>query len=278
MNEHSSNLAAALALLQTKLPEIKKTEFAKVETQKGSYSYTYANLAGISAQIMPLLGDLGLSFIAKPTFSGERFVLAYSLLHTSGEREDGEYPLPTTGTPQAIGSAITYGRRYCLCAVTGVAPEDDDDGAAAEAMAQTEQGTAQRRTRPSGGQSTQRQRPTAQRAAGQAPALPGEEHGDGVTRDQMGRVMKLFNQIGGRYTDRSERLAASTAIVGRPIASATELTKVEASQLIYRLDKVAAAGEQAEARLAEMVEERQGVDDGDPLAYVADDAQPDGAP
>jgi ribosomal protein S20 len=52
-------------------------------------------------------------------------------LHTSGEKVSGEYPLPTGGSPQALGSAITYARRYCLCAVTGVAADDDDDGAAA---------------------------------------------------------------------------------------------------------------------------------------------------
>lgn len=136
-------LAAALAKLQADLPRIAKSETGKVEgtTKDGkrySYEYSYADLAGISAAIMPLLGANELAFIAKPTYVGERFVLAYSLLHSSGEREDGEYPLPQTGTPQAIGSAITYARRYCLCAVTGVAPEDDDDDAAA-AQAQASQ-------------------------------------------------------------------------------------------------------------------------------------------
>jgi hypothetical protein len=104
-----------------------------VETSKGSYSYTYADLAGISEQLLPLLTNCGLSFICKPTVTERGFVLAYSLLHVSGEREDGSYPLPTSGTPQQVGSAITYARRYCLCAVSGVAPEDDDGRAAEEA-------------------------------------------------------------------------------------------------------------------------------------------------
>ena len=60
-------------------------------------------------------------------------VLAYVLRHTSGGEDGGEYPLPSANTPaQQMGSAITYARRYCLLAVTGVAPEDeDDDGASA---------------------------------------------------------------------------------------------------------------------------------------------------
>jgi hypothetical protein len=42
-------------------------------------------------------------------------------------------PPPTRGTPQQIGSALTYARRYILCAVTGVAPGgEDDDGKAAQ--------------------------------------------------------------------------------------------------------------------------------------------------
>jgi hypothetical protein len=131
----TKSLAEALAVLMTKLPEIKKVSEAKVETKGGgSYKYSYADLAQISRVLLPILGECGLSFIAKPTMTEDgRMVLAYRLRHVTGESEDGQYPLPTGGTPQSMGSAITYARRYCLCAVTGVAPEDDDDGAAAQA-------------------------------------------------------------------------------------------------------------------------------------------------
>jgi hypothetical protein len=147
-DDRRGSLAAALAQLQTHLPQIKKVSTGKIEgtTKAGkefSYAYKYADLADISEALLPLLGEVGLSFIAKPTFVDGRFVLAYSLLHESGEREDGEYPL-TGSTPQQIGSAITYGRRYCLCAVTGVAPEDDDDAARAVG-AQAEEGASELR-------------------------------------------------------------------------------------------------------------------------------------
>ena len=129
----ADSLAAALAELQTNLPEIRKSETAHVKSDKGNYSYSYADLAAISRALLPRMGPLGLSFTSRPTMVGDRFVLAYALVHTSGDREAGEYPLPSGGSPQAIGSAITYARRYALCAVTGVAPDsDDDDGAKAE--------------------------------------------------------------------------------------------------------------------------------------------------
>ncbi|HEY9411080.1 MAG TPA: ERF family protein [Jiangellaceae bacterium] len=127
----TENLAAALAQLQTELPEVGKGNTAEVQTKTGGkYKYQYADLADVSKAILPRLGALGLSWVTRPTLNGEgKFVLAYELLHTSGESKAGEYPLQL-GTPQEMGSAITYARRYALCSVTGVAPESDDDDAA----------------------------------------------------------------------------------------------------------------------------------------------------
>lgn len=127
------SLAAAISAVQAQLPEIRKGETAEVETKTGrKYRYQYADLADVSKVILPILGRHGLSWITRPTLVDGRMVLAYELLHTSGDSRTGEYPLPVDGTPQELGSAITYARRYALCSVTGVAPAaDDDDGAAA---------------------------------------------------------------------------------------------------------------------------------------------------
>lgn len=139
-------LNAALAAVQRDLPRIDKGKTAKVPTKNGGeYTYSYADLADVAQAIKPLLGAHGLAFTTWPTLTGNRFVLRYELLHESGEQKDGEYPLPSpldVGA-QALGSAITYARRYCLCAVTGVAPDDDDDAAAADAKRQAEQAAEQ---------------------------------------------------------------------------------------------------------------------------------------
>lgn len=127
-----ASLAEALAALQGRLPHVAK------DAENPHFRSKYANLESITAALMPVLSSLGLSFVARPTFYGgldtpNLFVLAWSLRHVSGESEDGFYPLPSGGTPQQVGSAITYARRYALCAVTGLAPGgDDDDGNAAE--------------------------------------------------------------------------------------------------------------------------------------------------
>ncbi|MEU4391618.1 ERF family protein [Kribbella sp. NPDC023855] len=142
-------LAAALAHVQAELPAIVAREVAKVtgETKQGkpvSYTYKYAGLATVAASVLPLLGKHGLSFTAWPTLIANRFVLRYELLHASGQRLGGLYPLSEdVRSPQAMGSQITYARRYALCAVTGVSPEDDDDAAAAEADRQAQRADRQ---------------------------------------------------------------------------------------------------------------------------------------
>ena len=121
------SLAAALAAFQAELPRIGKGNTADA----GTYKYKYADLADVSSTVLPLLGKHGLSFSAKPMLDeAGKFVLEYTLRHSSGEQDGGRYPLPT-GKPQDVGSAITYARRYALSAITGVAPDTDDDGASA---------------------------------------------------------------------------------------------------------------------------------------------------
>ena len=135
-------LFEALARFQANLPKIAKGETAQVPTkQGGSYSYKYADLTDISEVAMPRLGALGLAFIARPTTREDgKFGLAYSLVHVSGQREDGFYELNIHGmTPQQIGGLITYARRYCLCAATGIAPGGDDDDAAGAQQAAVRQ-------------------------------------------------------------------------------------------------------------------------------------------
>lgn len=55
------------------------------------------------------------------------------LLHTSGEwlKSTVDVPLDKI-TPQGLGSAITYARRYGLAAMLGMVADEDDDGQAAE--------------------------------------------------------------------------------------------------------------------------------------------------
>lgn len=131
----ASELTKALSAVQGALPVIDKSKTADVQTKNGgSYSYKYADLSAICEKLYPLLAENGLAWTTQPTINDAgRFVLLYSLRHVSGESIDGVYPLPSPdGRPQDTGSAITYARRYTLCSVVGVVPDEDDDGQGAE--------------------------------------------------------------------------------------------------------------------------------------------------
>lgn len=93
----------------------------------------YADLAAVRDAIIPVFNKHGLAIIQTPTtddFSG--FALETRIVHSSGEQMIWSFPLPSdTSKMQAIGSAISYARRYTLSAIAGVASEEDDDGNAA---------------------------------------------------------------------------------------------------------------------------------------------------
>jgi hypothetical protein len=212
----TDTLASALAQLQANLPRITKGETAVVPTKTGgSYKYTYAGLGQISDVVLQLLGKLGMSWVTRPTLNEHReFVLAYRLLHISGDSIEGEWPLQK-GTPQEMGSAITYARRYTLCAVTGVAPDDDDDDGAAATKAAT----------------TRRQQ-----KAEPAPKEPAVERPEGaITATQMRHMQALFGDM--KITDRGNKLAYAIDVVKRQLNSSTELTEAEADQVIDSLKR-----------------------------------------
>lgn len=129
----SEQIAAALLAVQADLPAVGKPNTADT----GQYSYRYADLKDVTDTILPTLADNGLVWTTMPTVNENGApMLHYQLLHISGESIEGWYPLPSAaGHPQNLGSAITYARRYALCAVTGLAPDVDDDAQAAQEAA-----------------------------------------------------------------------------------------------------------------------------------------------
>ena len=89
----------------------------------------YVSLSAILSAIQEPLAKNGLSFCQFP--SGDNG-LTTILMHKSGEwLQDTVNTQPVKNDPQAIGSAITYMRRYALGSILGLNIEDDDDGNAA---------------------------------------------------------------------------------------------------------------------------------------------------
>ena len=222
MTGQPASLAEALIALQARLPRIAKD----TDAQYGKY----ANLASIHDAVFPLLAEFGFAWVCRPTLEDGRFVLAYSLEHAaSGGRRYGSYPLPVDATAQQIGSAITYARRYCLCAVLGIAPaEDDDDGDAASVPPPTWVPPANPRSR------------KAERHRGPLPddqwTSPAPEDRPGsITDDQRRKMMALFTKAG--ITDRTDRLAYAMSKLDLPeLATSNDLSMRQAGELIAHLE------------------------------------------
>lgn len=125
------NLNSALSAFQSTIPVPTKDSSADA----GKYTYGYASLDALVPVIFPRLSAVGLAYVAVPDVNEQGvFGLRAKLVHTSGEEVGGFYPLGSPNAPaQAIGSAISYARRYALLSLTGVAPTgEDDDGASAQ--------------------------------------------------------------------------------------------------------------------------------------------------
>lgn len=166
-SETTGQLIKALAEAQGKFPKIAKDKTAEVAMKSGGkYSYGYADLASVLDVIRPVLAEHKIAVVQAPDLDDEgRLLLISRLAHESAEWIESRYLLPVDASAQEMGSAITYARRYSLCALAGVTAEDDDDG--------------QRAGKPSPQKSKPAAQPVQQRKA--AAATPGSQ-GDLVAR------------------------------------------------------------------------------------------------
>jgi hypothetical protein len=122
-SETIGSLAAALAKAQGAMRNAAK------DARNPHFNSRYADLAAIvDAQREPLAAN-ELSVIQIPSTPEPGTVALTSvLLHSSGEwlQSDELRVSARDAGPQAVGSCLTYLRRYQLAALVGIAAEDDD--------------------------------------------------------------------------------------------------------------------------------------------------------
>jgi hypothetical protein len=95
----------------------------------------YADLGACIDAVEEALHANGIVLVQETSLDDTGVTVETVLLHESGESmRFGKLHVPASKSdPQGYGSALTYCRRYSLCASMGIAPEDDDGNAAAEA-------------------------------------------------------------------------------------------------------------------------------------------------
>ena len=122
-SESIKELAIALNSFQGKLKAVKK------DATNPFFKSHYATLDAIWETIREPLATAGLAVTQTLSQANDgKTLLDTSLLHTSGEWISGSMLInPVKDDPQGLGSAISYARRYSLCAMLGVVADEDDD-------------------------------------------------------------------------------------------------------------------------------------------------------
>ena len=123
--------------------------------------YRYATLAQVLDTIRQPLADCGLAV----TQAFDDLTLVTTLWHISGEMIESRMTIPSVeargmNSAQAMGSAISYARRYAILALLNLATEDDDAQSAGHSthgqnVREREQRSAQPRTAPPAPQAAQ---------------------------------------------------------------------------------------------------------------------------
>ena len=229
----------------------------------------YATLDDIIGAVRKPLADNGLAFLQMLERDNGNLILRTVLLHESGQSLDsvtliGAAPTnPAVNELQALGSGITYMKRYALSAMLGVATDGDTDGeGAAKATKKQPEPVPPPTNRPL---SPDKLRPGLRNKAGW------HKIGDDYKRDLdaepvigkkagivAGRLEKLLPNLSG-----GSRTNARYEILGFlfGISSTKDLTAMEAKALHDWTEDVDAATQEAAQILALVAENKDKAQD-----------------
>lgn len=120
-SESIKNIAGALVKFQSSVSKVSK------ESSNPFFKSKYASLANILDTIQKPLSECNLSISQFPDGDALTTIVMHS---ESGEWMESSYVMPVAkqNDPQAMGSAMTYARRYALGSILNLNIDDDDDG------------------------------------------------------------------------------------------------------------------------------------------------------
>lgn len=139
----SMTIADRLSTAQKEFKKVEMDKIGKVFYNSGPVEYPYASLNSILDAIRPSLNKYGLALM-------QDVAVDYSMMSKGGEFiprikcktsihcEDksivstGMVVMAKNSSPQSVGAAVTYARRYDLAAFMGISAEEDSDAAPAQ--------------------------------------------------------------------------------------------------------------------------------------------------
>lgn len=269
----SAKFTAALAAAQAEMGHAAKDRLVEMETRRGAkIKYAYATFASCLDVVRPAWAKHGISY----TFDVEQEICQVDYETDSGQVakrngtlirvaivlyfEDELRPYaPTIFSspnldPRAIGSAITYAKRYQLTNAAGIAAEDDDDGAAAEGAPEQPQPREPRNgqaSAPRGG-SAEKPDTRAQRLAPPTPSGP-DPASVALYQDFERRIREessLANQASIRDQVRKSEAVKKGALIEASFMRSVELAESSEDRKALAIEiQKDALGEEAKNRV-----------------------------
>ena len=127
MSETIGKIAGALAKAQSGMTMI------DCNSSNPFFNSKYASLSAVLEVALPKLNEHGIALVQGNRWDNtdNGFYITSMLVHSSGEWIKSEIRMPVTKKDaHGIGAATTYGRRYLLSSMVGVAQADDDGNGA----------------------------------------------------------------------------------------------------------------------------------------------------
>lgn len=130
---------AALSEMQQELPSIE--ERGQIKDNQGNVRSTYALWEDVNDTIKPILNKHGFALSFRIEDTDTKVKVTGVLSHKAGHREQTSLSLPsdTSGSKnsvQAVGSSVSYGKRYTAGALLNLTSHgEDDDGQGGESSA-----------------------------------------------------------------------------------------------------------------------------------------------
>lgn len=111
-----------------------QSEMPSIERKTSGHNYNYASFEHINERVKPTMQKHGFAISFRVKNEPSVIHVTGVLMHKNGHREETEITLPadTSGSKnavQAVGSAVSYGKRYVLCALLNISTHGEDDDA-----------------------------------------------------------------------------------------------------------------------------------------------------
>lgn len=225
-SEQINEIVGALALAQGEFQTIGKDKRAEVRSDKGAFSYAYADLASAIDATRPALTKHGLAVMQPTRREGAQIVVTTLLAHKSGQWVSEEMSWAAGNDTRAQGSAVTYARRHGYLSIIGAAAQDDDDAAAADHGR-----TARQKPQPRQTPNRDAAAAVAQRVQVKPPASP------------AARMADLRTRLASMHVPGAKHMEQIAEWVGHMVDSKTELTADDWSRADAGIEQAKAAGD-----------------------------------